>query len=121
MINLKKTVRIGLHAERRVVARRLVGPNRAIRCVSPAVALFYNVLVDSLRHLGQILLLLGAFLAAVGALLYFTGRLPLRLGHLPGGITYRGGPTTFYFPIVTCFILSVAVSLLFWLFSLFRR
>jgi hypothetical protein len=43
------------------------------------------------------------------------------LGRLPGDIVHRGGNTTFYFPIVTCLLLSVALSLLFWLISHFRR
>jgi hypothetical protein len=77
--------------------------------------------MDPLRELGRTLLLLGAVLALVGALLYFGGKLPFRLGKLPGDIVHRGEHTTFYFPIVTCLVLSLGFSLLFWLFSLFRR
>lgn len=77
--------------------------------------------MDPLRELGRILLLLGALLAIIGAVLYFGGQLPFRLGKLPGDIVHRGEHTTFYFPIVTCLVLSLAVSLLFWLFSHFRR
>jgi hypothetical protein len=36
-------------------------------------------------------------------------------------MVHRGEHTTFYFPIVTCLVLSVALSLLFWLFSHLRR
>jgi Protein of unknown function (DUF2905) len=53
--------------------------------------------------------------------LYFAGRLPLRLGRLPGDIVHRGEHTTFYFPIVTCLLLSIGLSLIFWLVSYFRR
>ncbi len=77
--------------------------------------------MDPLRELGRLLLLLGGLLVLLGALLYFGGKLPLRLGRLPGDIVYRDEHTTFYFPIVTCLVLSVGVSLLFWLFSLLRR
>lgn len=98
-----------------------VGPALTIGGPNAVAALSYNVPVDSVRHLGRILFLLGALLAAVGALLYFTGKLPFRLGQLPGDIVYRGERTTFYFPIVSCLVVSVVVSLLFWLFSLFRR
>jgi len=49
------------------------------------------------------------------------GKLPFGLGRLPGDIVHRGEHTTFYFPIVTCLVLSAALSLLFWLFSHFRR
>ena len=77
--------------------------------------------MDPLRELGRTLLVFGALIALIGALLYFGGRLPLRLGRLPGDIVHRGEHTTFYFPIVTCLVLSIGLSLLFWLFSHFRR
>jgi hypothetical protein len=77
--------------------------------------------MDPLRELGRTLLLLGAVLALVGALLYFSAKLPFRFGKLPGDIIHRGEHTTFYFPIVTCLVLSLGLSLLFWLFSHFRR
>jgi DUF2905 family protein len=77
--------------------------------------------MDPLRELGRSLLLLGGLLALLGALLYFGGKLPLRLGRLPGDIVHRGEHTTFYFPIVTCLVLSLGLSLLFWLISYYRR
>ena len=70
--------------------------------------------MDPLRELGRVLLIFGAILTVTGALLYFGGR-------LPGDIVRRGEHTTFYFPIVTCLLLSAALSFLFWLFSHFRR
>jgi Protein of unknown function (DUF2905) len=86
-----------------------------------ARSLFYNPSVDPLRELGRTFLLLGAVLVIFGALLYFGAKLPFRLGKLPGDIVHRGEHTTFYFPVVTCFFLSAALSFLFWLFSHFRR
>lgn len=77
--------------------------------------------MNSIREVGRTLLILGAILLAVGALLYFSGRLPFRLGRLPGDIAYRGKNTSFYFPVVTCLVLSVVLSLIFWLISHFRR
>jgi len=77
--------------------------------------------MDPLRELGRALLLLGGIAVVVGAFLYLSGRLPLRLGRLPGDIVHRGEHTTFYFPMVTCLLLSVGLSLVFWLFSHFRR
>ena len=77
--------------------------------------------MDPSRDLGRILLLLGLGLAGVGALLYYGGNLPFRLGHLPGDIIHRGEHSTFYFPLATSILLSVAFSLLFWLLSQFRR
>jgi len=77
--------------------------------------------MEPLRELGRTLFLLGVLLAIVGALLYFGGKLPLRLGRLPGDIVHRGEHTTFYFPIVTCLLLSAALSLLFWLLGHLRK
>ena len=77
--------------------------------------------MDPFRELGRTLLVLGAFLVLVGAFFYFGGKLPFRLGRLPGDIVHKGEHTTFYFPIVTCLVLSVGLSLLFWLLSRFRR
>lgn len=77
--------------------------------------------MDAFHELGRSLLFFGAILVLLGALLYFGNKLPLRFGKLPGDIVHRGEHTTFYFPIVTCLLLSVALSLLFWLISHFRR
>ncbi len=77
--------------------------------------------MDPIRELGRTLLLLGGLLVLTGAFFYFGGKLPFRLGRLPGDIVHRGEHTTFYFPIVTCLLLSATLSLLFWLFSHFRR
>ncbi len=77
--------------------------------------------MEPVRELGRTLLVLGGLLVVIGALLYFGGKLPFRLGHLPGDIVHRGEHTTFYFPIVTCLLLSVAVTLLFWLVGQFRK
>jgi hypothetical protein len=77
--------------------------------------------VDPLRDLGRTLLLLGVVLVIFGALLSFGAKLPFRLGKLPGDIVHRGEHTTFYFPVVTCLVLSAVLSFLFWLFSHFRR
>ena len=77
--------------------------------------------MEPLRELGKLLLVFGALLLAAGALLVFGARLPFRLGRLPGDIAYHGRNTTFYFPIVTCLVLSVALTLILWVFSYFRR
>ena len=77
--------------------------------------------MDPFRELGRILLVLGGLLAVVGAFFYFAGKLPFRLGRLPGDIVHKGEHTTFYFPIVTCLLLSVGLSFLLWLLSRFRR
>jgi hypothetical protein len=77
--------------------------------------------MEPLRELGKLLLVLGVLLAAVGVFLVLGARLPFRLGRLPGDIVYSGRHTTFYFPIVTCILLSVLLTFLFWLAGHFRR
>lgn len=67
--------------------------------------------------IGKMLMVLGALVFVLGAVLALVGRLPW-FGQLPGDIVVERGPVTFYFPIVTCIIVSVLLSLLF---SLFRR
>jgi hypothetical protein len=59
--------------------------------------------------------------AAVGGLLFIGGRLPLRLGRLPGDIAIEGRRGSFYFPVVTCILLSLVFTLVMWLVSFFRK
>ncbi|HJZ52238.1 MAG TPA: DUF2905 domain-containing protein [Candidatus Acidoferrales bacterium] len=77
--------------------------------------------LDPLRELGKTLVIFGIVLACAGAFVLIGGKLPFRLGHLPGDIAYQGRNGSFYFPIVTCLLISVAVSLLFWIVNVFRR
>lgn len=65
--------------------------------------------------LGRLLILFGVILLAVGVLLTVAGKLPW-LGRLPGDLYYQGEHVTFYFPIVTCLLISLVLSLLFYLF-----
>lgn len=76
---------------------------------------------EPLRELGKMLLIAGVVLAGAGALFLFAGRLPFRLGRLPGDISYQGRHGSFYFPVVTCIVLSVALTLLMWIVNSFRR
>ena len=67
--------------------------------------------------LAKSLILMGLGIAALGALLWLFSGVPW-LGRLPGDIYVRRGNLTFYFPVVTCILISVAVSLIF---ALLRR
>jgi uncharacterized protein YybS (DUF2232 family) len=67
------------------------------------------------NDLGKFLVIAGLLLAAVGALLW-SGFGKDWLGRLPGDINYSKGDFSFHFPIVTCLILSVILTLLLWLF-----
>jgi hypothetical protein len=77
--------------------------------------------MDPLRETGKLLLILGAMLVVFGGAMLFGGRLPFRFGRLPGDIVYQGRHGSFYFPIVTCILLSVLLTLLLWVVNLFRR
>jgi hypothetical protein len=65
---------------------------------------------------GRMLILLGLALVLFGVLFTLGERLPFRFGRLPGDIVIRGKNSVFYFPIVTSLLLSVILSLIFWLF-----
>jgi hypothetical protein len=77
--------------------------------------------MDSARELGKLLVVGGLILAAVGGLLLLGGRLPLRFGRLPGDISIEGRRGSFYFPVVTCILLSIVMTLVLWLVSAFRK
>jgi hypothetical protein len=64
---------------------------------------------------GKLLIAAGLFLVALGVIVVFISRTSLPVGRLPGDIVWRGKHTTFYFPIVTCLVLSAIVSLVLWL------
>ncbi|HEY6249423.1 MAG TPA: DUF2905 domain-containing protein [Candidatus Angelobacter sp.] len=66
-------------------------------------------------ELGKFLLLLGAIIIILGAVLLFTGKFNLPLGRLPGDVVYRGKSTVVYFPLATSLLISVILSLIFWL------
>ena len=66
-------------------------------------------------------MLVGAMLIVVGALLYFGGKLPFRIGRLPGDIVHRGQNSTFYFPLASCLVISVVITLILWIINQFRR
>lgn len=70
---------------------------------------------------GKLLILLGAVLIAVGLVLTLFGRMHLPLGRLPGDIIYRGKHTTFYFPLATCVVLSVLLTLILYVVGRWRR
>ena len=66
----------------------------------------------------QKLLLLGG-LALILAGLAWPLLSRLGLGHLPGDIVIRGEQGGFYFPIVTCILVSAILSLVFWMIGRF--
>jgi hypothetical protein len=73
-----------------------------------------------MRDLGKMLLGFGALMVLLGLILVFAGNLSGKvpwLGRLPGDIHIERGNWSFYFPLVTCLIISIILTLLFSLFG----
>lgn len=68
-----------------------------------------------MNELGKFITIAGLVIAAIGMLLW-TGVGRGWLGKLPGDIHFTRGNFSFYFPIVTCLIISAVLTLLMWLF-----
>lgn len=68
-----------------------------------------------MNELGKFLVVAGLIVAAVGALLW-SGLGRGWLGRLPGDIHYTRGSFSFYFPVVTCLLISILLTLILWLF-----
>ena len=74
-----------------------------------------------MTDLAKLLILLGAALLLAGIVLRLLGRMHVPLGRLPGDILYRGRNTTFYFPLATCILLSVLLTLILYVIGKWRR
>ncbi len=74
-----------------------------------------------MNHLGKLLIALGGALVLIGVVVLLLGRAHLPLGRLPGDLTWRGKHTTVYFPIMTCIVVSVVLTLILWVINLLRR
>jgi hypothetical protein len=74
-------------------------------------------LLSAVRELGKFVVVIGVIITLVG-LVMWSGFAPKWLGRLPGDIRIERAHSAFYFPIVTCIILSIVLSLLL---SIFRR
>jgi uncharacterized protein HemY len=68
-----------------------------------------------MRDLGKTLIVFGLVLVAVGIVLSFAPKIPW-LGRLPGDIYILRGNFTFYFPLTTCILLSLIITLVLYLF-----
>jgi hypothetical protein len=75
-----------------------------------------------MSSIGKTLIALGISLVIIGAVMWGASKLLGRHeGFLPGDIVYRRGNFTFAFPITTCILISVLLTLIAWLVSAFRR
>ena len=73
-----------------------------------------------MRDLGKFIVIIGVITTLMG-LVMWSGFAPRWLGRLPGDIRVEREHSAFYFPIVTCIVLSILLSLLLSIFSIFRR
>jgi hypothetical protein len=71
-------------------------------------------------EISKFLMLIGAIIFAVGFMVMLAPKIPW-LGRLPGDIDFKGKNFRVYFPIVTCIILSILLTILLNLINIFRR
>ena len=71
--------------------------------------------MSPLEGLGKILILFGIILVVIGLGMAFIPKIPF-LGKLPGALYIKCNKVSFYFPIVTCLLLSLILSILLSLF-----
>jgi len=73
-------------------------------------------------QMGRFLVIIGIVLVVLGLMVMAGSKFSFfGLGRLPGDIAYKGKNFQFYFPIVSCLVLSAAVTLVFWVISLLSR
>ena len=71
--------------------------------------------MNPLFSLGKVLIIIGVVIAGIGIILVLTPKVPW-LGKLPGDILIKKDNFRFYFPVTTCIIISIILTLLFYLF-----
>jgi hypothetical protein len=72
-----------------------------------------------MEQIGRWMLILGATLAGLGLVVWGAGRIGFK--GLPGDIRYESEHVSFYFPIATCVVLSLVLTLLVWLWQGLRK
>jgi hypothetical protein len=65
-------------------------------------------------NMGKLLIVIGLFIVGIGVALLFSGKVPW-LGRLPGDFLFQGKQSSFYFPLTTCILISIVLSLVIWL------
>jgi len=67
-----------------------------------------------MTEVGKLLIAFGLLIAGAGVVLVLAGRLPW-IGRLPGDIYVQRGHWSFYFPLATSIVVSVVLTLVFWM------
>jgi hypothetical protein len=70
-----------------------------------------------MSEIGKFIVIIGVITTLIGVMVW-SGLMPRWLGRLPGDIRIERGHSAFYFPIITCIIISIVLSLIL---SIFRR
>jgi uncharacterized protein HemY len=73
-----------------------------------------------ISYFGKILIFFGVILILFGLIFSFAGKIPY-FGKLPGDIYIKRENFTFYFPITTCILISIIISIIFYLISRFFK
>jgi hypothetical protein len=68
-----------------------------------------------MNDIGKILIVIGLGIAGLGALIWLGGKAGLPLGRLPGDIRIERENFKFYFPLTTCLLISLVLTLVMWL------
>ena len=71
--------------------------------------------MNPMSALGKLLIITGLVIAGIGILVVLAPKVP-RLGRLPGDVMVKKENFSFYFPVTTCIIISIILTLLFYLF-----
>jgi hypothetical protein len=71
--------------------------------------------------LARLLIALGLLLLLAGGAVYLLGFLGVSFGHLPGDFAWRRKNVSIYFPLGTCIVISVLLTLILYLLTRFRR
>lgn len=72
--------------------------------------------MSGIADFGKLFIFLGLLLVVIGFVFIVGNKIPL-IGKLPGDIAIERDNYSFYFPITTCIIISIVLSLIFWLFG----
>ncbi|HEX4055645.1 MAG TPA: DUF2905 domain-containing protein [Tepidisphaeraceae bacterium] len=72
-----------------------------------------------MTDIGKLFIFLGLLMLLVGGAILLLARLGFR--GLPGDIQYQGQHVRFYFPIVTCIVISLALTAILWLWNWWAR
>ena len=74
-----------------------------------------------MSDIGRILIVLGLVLVVAGGILLALGRFHIPIGWLPGDFSWQGRGWSVSFPLATSILLSIVLSLIFWLIGRFHR